>query len=113
MRGYSSERRVRHSLEIAEHRIAEDLLAGADGTARWGAFLGPGRREVHERAWRYDGQLAHENLIVDRKDCCVDAQAERKRGNDHDGEQRPAREAAQAEAHVVQQVPHYSFPRLP
>ena len=69
--------------------------------------FGPGDDKIHELVRVRHGQLAQQHLIVDREDRRVDAEPERERRDDDDGEQRPPREAAQAVANVAQQIPHH------
>ncbi len=73
-------------LEIAEHRIAENLVARADVAARRAALLAARRQEIHELVRRRHAQLAQQHLLVDREDRRVDAEAERQRRDDDDRE---------------------------
>ena len=105
--GDSFERPI-DALEIAEHGVAEDFLARAAVVARRVALLEPRRAQVHEPVRLRNGQLAQQDLVVHREDRRVDADPERQRRHDDQGQQRLPHEAAQAEPDVVQQISHGS-----
>ncbi len=76
MPGDSTEGGVR-LLEIAEHRIAEHLVTVARLIARVGAVLGARCRQVHQALGLGNGQRPKQDLVEQRVDRRVRADAER------------------------------------
>ena len=96
MRGETGKRRV-GLFEVAEHRIAQHLVAVAGLIARVRAGLRPGRSEIDEARRVGDRQRPAKHLIEEREDRRVraNAECERQHGDDrHEWrlEQRPERE---------------------
>ncbi len=76
MRGHAGEGRL-HALEVAKHRVAEDLVAVARLIARVRAGLGTGRREVDQPIRLGHRQRLEEDLVETGKDRGVRADTER------------------------------------
>ncbi len=85
------------ALEIAEHRVAEHLIAVARLVARRGARLGSGGSQVHEAGRGVHRHRPEQQLVEDREDCRVRADPECQGGHGHGGDERRAGETPEGE----------------
>jgi len=74
------------ALEVAEHRVAEHLLAVAGLLARRGAGLGPGRAQVHQLAGRRHRQGPQQHLVEQREDGRIGANTQGQRQDGHEAQ---------------------------
>ncbi len=100
----AGERQVR-LLQVAEHRVAEDLVAVARLVARLGAGLRPRRPQVDEPIGILHRQLLEQDLVEQREDGGVRPDPERERQHGHGGDERRLGERARGELQVGHRGP--------
>ncbi len=91
-----------HPLEVAEHGIAEGVVAVAGLVARGPAGLRPWRAEVHQPRRVLHRQRPEQHVVEDREDRGVRADAEGNRPHGHGGHERRLRQRAEREADIGQ-----------
>jgi hypothetical protein len=75
-------------LQIAEHQVAEDMLAVAGLVARVGSRFGTRGREIHELLRGRHRERPQQHLVEQREDRGVCADAQRERQDRHGGDKR-------------------------
>ena len=93
-----------HLLEIAEHRVAEDLVALARLVARVASGLGPRRREVHQLVGRLDRQRPQQHLVEQREDGGRRPDPERQRDDGDHGDKGCPEQRAEGEFQVTHET---------
>ena len=93
VRGQTGKRRLL-PFEVAEHRVAEDLVAPAGLAARLRPRLRAGRRQVDQPRRFLDRQRPQEELLEEREDRGIGPDAQGEGGNGDGGDERCAEERA-------------------
>ena len=99
MRRESREYRLR-PLEIPEHRVAEDLVAVSRLATPLRAGLGTRGREVDEPVWLQHRERTQQDLVEQREDGGVRADAERERNDRDAGDERRLEDCAEGQGDV-------------
>ena len=86
--------------EVAEHRVAEDIVAVAGLIARVRAGLGTGRREVHQLVGSGTVSDSRSIWLKQREDRRIGADAERQRHDRDDRDKRGLEERPEGELRV-------------
>lgn len=89
------------TLQIAEHRIAEHLLAVAGLVAAVASRLGARRAEVHQHVWIGDRQRTQQHLVEDGVDGGIGTDFEGQCQHGHQRERRALEEETRREADVL------------
>jgi hypothetical protein len=100
VRGDAAERHV-GVLQVAEHRIAEHLVAAAGVAARVAPRLGPRRGQVDQPIGRLHRQRAQQHLVEQRVDGRVGADPECQGQDGDGGDERRARQCPKCELQVA------------
>jgi hypothetical protein len=89
-----------HALEIAEHRVAENLVAAAGLAAGIGPRLRPRRAEVHQLVRARDRKRPQKHLVEERENRRIGADPEGQREDRDRGHERRFEQGAQGQANV-------------
>src|SRR5687767_14922876 len=91
----------RELFEIAEQRVAEDVIASARAPGRPASWLWSRRDQIDKFVRRRHGQLTQDEPLEDGKDRRVDSDTERKREHGDRRHQRPSCQRAGGVADVL------------
>ena len=89
------------ALEVAEHRVAEDGFAVPRVVARVRARLGSGRQQAHQPLGLRHGQRSKQQLVEQREDRRVRADAERQRDDRDDRDEGSSAEGAKGQPQMA------------
>src|SRR5690242_2653870 len=95
-----TQRREVRFLQVAEHRVAQDVVAGTSLATRRASVLRSRRAEIDEAIRAGDGKLLLHHPIEDRVDRRVGADPEPERQDGHEGDERGAGEGTEGEFEI-------------